>query len=122
MPLTRRMQGRVDITGVDGAGSMVAVAQRKVEDEGLANIRFMHMPAEQLDFVDDCFDRALSRFGVMLFNDSLQGLKEIHRVLKPGGHFSIAVWSTPETMPTLHYPTFRWTVPTLPTVASLFSL
>ncbi len=101
LTLTRRMQGRIDITGVDSAGPMVDVAQRKVKDEGLANIRFMHMPAEQLDFADNSFDRAMSRFGVMLFNDSQQGLKEIQRVLKPGGHFSIAVWNTPETMPTL---------------------
>ncbi len=101
LTLARRMQGQVDITGVDAAGPMVDVAQRKVKDEGLAGIRFMHMPAEQLDFADNSFDRAMSRFGVMLFNDPLQGLKETHRVLKPGGHFSIAVWSTPETMPTL---------------------
>lgn len=101
LTLARRMQGRVDITGVDSAAPMVAVAQRKVEAEGLANIRFLHMPAEQLDFADDSFDRAMSRFGVMLFDDPLQGLREIRRVLKPGGHFAIAVWSTPETMPTL---------------------
>ena len=101
LTLARQMQGRVDITGVDSAGPMAAVAQRKVEAEALANTLFAHMPAERLDFADNSFDRALSRFGVMLFDDSLQGLKEINRVLKPGGHFAIAVWSTPETMPTL---------------------
>lgn len=101
LTLARQMAGQVDITGVDSAGPMVDVAQRKVADEGLTNTRFIHMPAEQLDFADNHFDRAMSRFGVMLFNDSQQGLNEIQRVLKPGGHFSIAVWSTPETMPTL---------------------
>ena len=103
LTLARRMQGRVDITGVDSAGPMVDVARRKVADEGLAKVRFLHMPAEQLDFADGSFDRAMSRFGVMLFNDPQQGLKEIQRVLKPGGHFSLAVWSTPETMPTLRW-------------------
>ncbi len=101
LTLARQMRGKIDITGVDSAGPMVDVAERKVADEGLANTRFIHMPAEQLDFADNSFDRAMSRFGVMLFNDSQQGLNEIRRVLKPRGHFSIAVWSTPETMPTL---------------------
>ena len=103
LSLARRMAGRVDITGIDSAAPMVAVAQRKVAAEGLEHIRFVHMPGEQLDFADDSFDRALSRFGVMLFNDSQRGLNEIRRVLKPGGHFAIAVWSTPETMPTLQW-------------------
>jgi SAM-dependent methyltransferase len=82
---------------------MVKVAQNKVKQENLNGISFQTMPAEKMDFPDNAFDRALCRFGVMLFEDPLQGLKEMHRVLKPGGRFSLAVWSTPETMPTLYW-------------------
>ncbi len=113
LTLARRMQAQVDIIGIDSAEPMAAVAQRKVEEEKLKNIRFQAMPAEKLEFEDNSFDRALSRFGVMLFEDPLQGSREIRRVLKPGGRFAIAVWSTPETMPTLHwsYQAFKDRIP-----------
>jgi ubiquinone/menaquinone biosynthesis C-methylase UbiE len=103
LTLARCQRGRVDITGIDSAAPMVAVAQDKVSREGLENVRFQTMRAEDLGFADDSFDRALSRFGVMLFDDPLRGTREMRRVLKPGGRFAIAVWSTPETMRTLYW-------------------
>ena len=101
LTLARKMTGQIRITGVDAAAGMVKVAQKKVINEKLPGIEFQTMPAEQLAFADNSFDRALCRFGVMLFEDPLQGLKEIRRVLKPGGRYALAVWSTPETMRTL---------------------
>jgi ubiquinone/menaquinone biosynthesis C-methylase UbiE len=112
LSLARRLPG-VQITGVDAAESMVRVAQSKVAADGLPNITFQCMPAEALDFADNAFDRALCRFGVMLFQDPLKGLSEMRRVLKPGGRFALAVWSTPETMPSLHW-AFRVFAPRLP--------
>lgn len=98
-----RRQPQVSITGVDAAAGMVRAAQNKVRAEGLANIVFHAMPAERLAFADASFDKVLCRFGVMLFEDPLQGCREMHRVLKPGGGFALAVWSTPETMTTMNW-------------------
>jgi ubiquinone/menaquinone biosynthesis C-methylase UbiE len=103
LTLARTMDGEVTITGIDAAEGMVKVAQQKVVNENLSGIRFQSMPAEKMSFADNSFDRVLCRFGVMLFEDPLQGLKEMQRVLKPEGRYSLAVWSTPETMPTLHW-------------------
>ena len=126
LSLARQLGGKAHIVGTDAAQGMADFAQSKVEREGLNNIRFQTMPAEQLDFADQQFDRILCRFGVMLFQDPLQGLKEMHRVLKNNGRFAIAVWSTPETMPTLYwtYEAFKGLIaedlyPPLPKVTSL---
>jgi ubiquinone/menaquinone biosynthesis C-methylase UbiE len=103
LTLARRMNGHIQITGIDAAEGMIKVAQKKVANERLAGISFETMAAEKIAFADNSFDRALCRFGVMLFEDPLQGLKEIRRVLKPGGRFALAVWSTPESMRTLYW-------------------
>lgn len=98
-----RRNPHVHVTGIDAAPAMARVAQNKVHSERLGNIDFSAMPAEKMEFADNSFDKLLCRFGVMLFGDSLQGLKEMQRVLKPGGHFALAVWSTAETMTTMHW-------------------
>lgn len=102
LALARRMGDSVRITAVDAADGMVRVARKKALIENL-NIDFHTMPAENLGFPDASFDRVMSRFGVMLFADPQQGLNEMNRVLTNDGRFALAVWSTPETMPTLHW-------------------
>jgi len=103
LTLARDMKGTVEITGVDAAEGMVKVANQKVASANLTGITFQTMSAEKLSFADNTFDKVLCRFGIMLFENPLQGLNEIHRVLKPGGRFAFAVWSTVETMLTLKW-------------------
>jgi len=103
LTLARRLGMHVHITCTDAAEGMVNAARSKAKREGFHDIDFRCMPAEQLAFPDRSFDRVLCRFGVMLFADPLQGLKEMRRVLKPDGRFALAVWSTPQTMTTLKW-------------------
>lgn len=97
LTLARRMPS-VRIVGTDAAAPMVEVAARKVRQERLANVEFQAQPAEALPYADASFDRVMCRFGVMLFNDPLAGVREAYRVLKPDGTFVFAVWSGPERM------------------------
>ncbi|MCC7412944.1 MAG: methyltransferase domain-containing protein [Gammaproteobacteria bacterium] len=94
-----RAQRDVRVTGVDAAEPMVEVARRKAREQELANAEFRTMAAERLDFPDASFDRVVCRFGVMLFDDPLAGVREVRRVLRPGGRFAFAVWSRAELMP-----------------------
>ena len=121
-----RRENDVSITGVDAAEGMVNVAQNKVKKENLNNISFSTMPVENLEYSDNLFDHVICRFGVMLFEDPLAGLKEMYRVLKPGGTFVIAVWGERDKMPTMtwSYEVFQDKVsaddmPPLPIVTSL---
>lgn len=102
LTLARRFGGTVELVGVDGAEAMVAVANDKVRREALKGIRFLEMKAEKLSFEADRFDRVISRFGVMLFDNPLAGMKEMRRVLKPGGTLAIAVWGEFHNIPSLY--------------------
>ena len=66
------------------------------KEAGLANVATREMDAEALEFPDDTFDAVISRVGLIYLPDRQRALREIHRVLKPGGRVSAIVYSTPE--------------------------
>ncbi|MFC1749693.1 class I SAM-dependent methyltransferase [Pseudomonadota bacterium] len=102
-----------NITGTDAAPSMVRVAQNKSNIAKLKNLVFQAMSAEDLEFPDNSFDKLICRFGVMLFEDPQQGLKEMQRVLKPKGRVALAVWGRPEKITTFNwtYQSFKGRIP-----------
>lgn len=63
---------------------------------GVANVTFEVMSAEALALPDATFDAVLCQFGLMFVPDKLLALREMHRVLKPGGTLGLAVWSVAE--------------------------
>ena len=76
--------------------AMMGVAQERLWDRGVANVEFCKTAAESLPFADDTFDVACISFGLRNFTDKDQGLKEIHRVLKPGAALLVLEFSKPE--------------------------
>lgn len=86
--------GKVIIT--DLAEGMLDVAREKVSKSGITNVEFQACDVCELPFADNTFDSASCRMGFMFFPDMLLATKEIYRVLKPGGKFTIAVWGGPE--------------------------
>lgn len=82
------------VTGVDINDGMLAVAESKN-----ANIEWRKAPAEDLPFEDDSFEKVVSQFGLMFFEDRAKALTEMARVLKPEGILAVAVWNRLETSP-----------------------
>ena len=82
------------VVGVDLNPGMLAVAARKAP-----GIDWREAPAEALPFDAAEFDAVVSQFGLMFFSDRRTALQEMWRVLRPGGHVSIAVWDTLENIP-----------------------
>ncbi len=102
LTLARRYGNKgISIIGVDGADAMVERANQKAKAEGFDFLKFRQMKAEALDFENAQFDRIISRFGVMLFDDPLLGVSEMRRVLRHGGKMAIAVWGEFHKIPSL---------------------
>ena len=83
-------QGRVIAT--DLLLEMLEVAQENAAARGLTNIDFRAADAEQLPFPGGLFDRVTCRFGIMFIPDVQKALREMRRVLKPGGRVSFVTW------------------------------
>lgn len=80
------------VLGVDLSGQMVDAGRRRAEALGLSNVSFERMDAEQLDLPDASFDVALCSLGLMYAPEPEQAMREMRRVLRPGGRIVIAVW------------------------------
>ena len=52
-----------------------------------------------MSFPDNTFEAVTAAFGIRNFQDLHKGLKEMHRVLKTGGHLSIVELTTPVSFP-----------------------
>ena len=85
-------QGRV--VGLDCNDGMLEVAAR-----GAAPIEWRLAQAEALPYDADSFDAVVSQFGLMFFEDRVAALKEMRRVLRPGGRLAVAVWGRIEDTP-----------------------
>ncbi len=80
-------RGRV--TGIDISPGMLAQARRKAKD---LPVEFLEMDAETLRFSDESFDTVLCGFGVFFLPDLLGGMREMWRVLRPGGRVALTTW------------------------------
>ncbi|HWI22775.1 MAG TPA: class I SAM-dependent methyltransferase [Baekduia sp.] len=87
-------EGRV--VGTDFDPVILEVARHRAADAGLTWAEFETHDAKNLEFPKGTFDVAISRLGLMFVDDIPKALKSIHRVLKPGGRFSVAVCGTEE--------------------------
>ncbi|HKP24836.1 MAG TPA: methyltransferase domain-containing protein [Dongiaceae bacterium] len=82
------------VTGLDRNEGMLALARRIAP-----SVEWKAGRAEQLPFTDGSFDAVVSQFGLMFFDDRPQALREMWRVLKPGGRLAVAVWDRLESSP-----------------------
>lgn len=79
------------VAGVDPGRGMLTVAR-----ELAPNVEWREATAESLPYPEESFDAVVSQFGLMFFSDRSQALREMMRVLKPGGRLAVAVWDSLE--------------------------
>jgi ubiquinone/menaquinone biosynthesis C-methylase UbiE len=88
----------------DRSPNMVEAARRAGNELGLANVDYRVLDAERLELGDASVDGVLSRFGYVLKGDPPPALREIRRVLRPGGRFAFSVWAERERNPWMTVP------------------
>jgi len=88
------------VTGIDISGDMLAIARQKTARLGYGDkIELLKGDSGAIDFDDGTFDVAMSAFGVRNFENTVAGLREMCRVLKPGGMVMILEFSKPAWFP-----------------------
>ena len=78
--------------GVDLSSAMLAIARRRATAEGVPNVDFRQADAQVYPFDPDSFDIAISRFGVMFFEDRTAAFTNIGSALRPGGRLAVLAW------------------------------
>lgn len=88
--------GDVRITGIDISEKMLEIGRDKIKDRRLKDkVELIKGDSEAMEFGDNEFDAVMVAFGVRNFENLEKGMKEFHRVLKPGGIAYILEFSKP---------------------------
>lgn len=97
--LAERVAPSGHVVGCDFSEQMLDLAREKAEDRRAESVRFEWADALQLPYDDSRFDAVTVGFGVRNFADRDQGLREMARVLKPGGRLVILEFTEPTRPP-----------------------
>ena len=89
--------------GVDINEGMLDIARSKS-----SSVEWINAPAEVLPFADDYFNCAVSQFGLMYFEDKEAAIREMMRVLQPGGAIAVIVWDKLDNNPGFAAEEYLW--------------
>ena len=70
------------------------MGQEKANDKGLSQLSFREGDLENLGLPDECFDAIICVFGIFFLPDMTAALKELGRMLRPGGKIAITSWGS----------------------------
>lgn len=104
------------VTGIDIADMMLAEGRKKIATQGLQTRIEMNVgDSEHMPFADNSFDAVMCAYGVRNFEHLEKGLKEMSRVLRPGGKLAILEFSRPTSFPVkqLYSFYFKYILPTI---------
>lgn len=97
--LTYKMLHPQKITGIDISERMLELGRKKIFKQHLSEkIKLVNGDSETINFPDGSFDAITVAFGVRNFENVEKGLKEMLRVLKPGGKLVVLEFSKPKNL------------------------
>jgi SAM-dependent methyltransferase len=86
------------VVGIDHSPGMLDQARAKAGQPSSDVLSFRQMDAERLEFPDGSFDVVLSLFALLHFPEPLDAIREMHRVLRPGGRIVVGVGEGPSLL------------------------
>ena len=99
LELSRRVSPGGEVVASDFSERMLEIARAKAARGTQAALRFETANALALPYADDEFDAATVGFGARNFSDLDQGLREMARVVRPGGRVVVLEMTTPQRPP-----------------------
>ncbi|WP_059170960.1 demethylmenaquinone methyltransferase [Bacillus sp. FJAT-27445] len=102
-----------EVIGLDFSKNMLKIGQQKIDALKLSQASLIHGNAMELPFPDNSFDYVTIGFGLRNVPDYMQVLKEMHRVVKPGG-IVVCLETSQPTMPVyrqLYFFYFKYIMP-----------
>lgn len=90
----RKVGPQGHVLATDISPNILEFAKEMARRENVKNIKTQVMDGENLTLPDESFDVVISRVGLIYFPDQQKALKEMWRVLKPGGRVAAIVYST----------------------------
>jgi SAM-dependent methyltransferase len=100
----RRVGPTGSVLATDIAPDILAFVAANAHQAGVSTIEAQMMDAEHLELEDGRFDAVISRLGLMYLPNWQQALREIYRVLEPGGRMAAIVFSVPQDNPFFSIP------------------
>lgn len=111
--LARAVKKKGKVIGLDFSKNMLSIAEKKKEELKIDQLELIHGNAMDLPFEDNTFDYVTIGFGLRNVPDYLTVLKEMHRVVKPGGKVVCLETSQPTVIgfKQLYFFYFRFIMP-----------
>jgi enediyne biosynthesis protein CalE5 len=92
------------VVATDISAEMLNFGRQRAAAKGVENIEFMQSDANSLDFADESFDAAVSRWGIIFDPDGEGAAAKVRGFLKPGSKMAISSGGTPDEVPFLAIP------------------
>lgn len=99
LEIARRVGAEGHVLATDISETILQFAKTNAQHAGLAQVETRVCDAEDLNVEEASFDAAVSRLGLMFCPDPLLALRQMYRIVKPGGHASVLVFSEPQHNP-----------------------
>ena len=99
LDIAERIGHEGHVLATDLSPKILRFAAQQAAAAGHRNVEIRVSDGQQLQAGDSQFDAVICRLGLMFFADPLQGLREMARVLKPGGGVCTMVFGAPQANP-----------------------
>jgi SAM-dependent methyltransferase len=99
LDIAARVGAAGHVLATDLSPDILERAKAAAADAGYRNVDTRVSDGENMQVESEIYDAAVCRLGLMLFQNPLQGLREMRRALKPGGGICVMVFSSPDANP-----------------------